>query len=924
METGFAASGRRGRLLGRVRECADLDGLLEAIRASRSRSLVLCGEAGIGKTALLEYLIEAAPGLTVLKAVGVESEMELPYAGLHQLCVSLLDRLSRLPDPQQQALETVFGVIPGTAPDRFLVALAVLSLLSDVAGERAVLCVVDDAQWLDQASALTLAFVARRLQADPVGIVFSAREPGQELSDLPRLEVNGLVSGDARELLDTAVADRLDVQVRDRIVAETRGNPLALLELPHGLTATQLAGLGPLDAEKLSGSIEESFAQRVALLPEDTQLLLLAAAAEPTGDPLLLWRAAPSLDTVPAALQPAVEASLIDVGTQVRFRHPLVRSALYVAASDAERRRVHAALADATDVALDPDRRAWHRAQATDDTDEDVAAELEHCADHAQSRGGIAAAAAFLERASSLTQDPDHRADLALQAAELRWRSGDPDAARRLLAQVEAEPLDELRRARVHMVRGQLAFGSSNGRDAPSLLLGAAQELELIAPDLARDTYLDALASAMFVGRLAGEIGLVEVAHAARGAPPSSSPRPRDLLLDGLAMMIVEGYDRGAPVLKRAVAAFRAEILGPADMIRSLWLASHAALSLWDDESWEKLSSKHIQLARQSAALSVLPHVLQARVGFHLFAGELATAASLVDELSTLIQATGSGILRYDVLALAAFRGRESEIERLTGELIAELQRRGEGVVFTLVEHASAVLYNGLGRYEDACDAAQRAAAYPQELAFSTRSLPQLIEAAVRTDRIALAERALDRLAQTTRASGSEWGLGVEARSRALLSAAEEAEPHYREAIERLSSTSVRSELARAHLLYGEWLRRGGRRVDARNELRTAHVMFTDMGMEAFIERARRELVASGETARKRVVETRDDLTAQERQVAELARDGLSNPEIGARLFLSARTVEWHLHKVFGKLEIRSRHQLAEALASQEAEPTHA
>jgi DNA-binding CsgD family transcriptional regulator len=603
----------------------------------------------------------------------------------------------------------------------------------------------------------------------------------------------------------------------------------------------------------------------------------------------------------------------------VRFRHPLVRSALYRAASRLERQSVHKALADATDAALEPDRCVWHRAQAAPGVDEEVAAELEHSAGRAQTRGGLAAAAAFLERASELTPDPARRAGRALSAAEFRLQSGAPEATVRLLAQAESDPLDEVQRARVHIIQGQLAFASSHGRDAPPLLLAAARELEPISPDLARDVYLDALSAAIFVGRLAGDVGLLEVAYAACGAP-TSSDRPQDLLLDGLAVVITEGHAAGAPLLKRAVSAFQTESLGPADAIRWLWLAAHAAHDLWDDEGWERLSSRHVQLARQAGALTVLPLALASRIGLHLFAGELATAALLAGELGTVIEATGTGLPRYDLLALAAFQGREAEAERLAGEIVSELGPRGEGMGLTLVEHSSAVLYNGLTRYQEACAAAQRGAANPEELAFSTWSLPQLIEAATRTEQSALAEDAMQRLEQTTRPSGTDWALGVEARSRALLREDDDAEALYREAIERLGRTSVHAEHARAHLLFGEWLRRAGRRQPARDELRTAHAMFTDIGMEAFAERARRELVATGERLRKRTVETHDELTAHERQIARLASDGLSNPEIGARLFLSPRTIEWHLRRVFGKLGIQRRRELANALARSDSE----
>ncbi len=495
MESAFRGPGRRTHLLGRATECVLLDELVSAIRRGEGRSLVLRGEAGIGKTALLQYLIAAASDLIIVRAVGVESEMELPYASLHQLCAPLLGRLPRLPEPQRQALETVFGLSSGAAPDRFLVGLAMLSLLSDVAEERALLCVLDDAQWLDQASALTLTFVARRLQADPVGIVFSTREPGEELRNLPQHHVKGLVNGDARALLGSAVMFKLDGQVRDRIVAETRGNPLALLELPQGLTATQLAGgFGLLDAQGLSSRIEESFVRRLVPLPEDTRLLLLAAAAEPAGDPLLLWRAAERLDLPRAAAGAAETDGLLEISGRVTFRHPLVRSAVYRSAKAEQRRAVHLALAEATDKEADPDRRAWHLASAALGPDEEVASELVRSAGRAQARGGLAAAAAFLERSVSLSADPTRRAERALAAAQVSLGAGASDAAQALLAVAETGPLDQVQRARGELLRAQLAFVSSHGSDAPALLLKAAKRLETLDVQLARETYLNTLA----------------------------------------------------------------------------------------------------------------------------------------------------------------------------------------------------------------------------------------------------------------------------------------------------------------------------------------------------------------------------------------------------------------------------------------------
>jgi len=905
----------RAQLRGRESECAALDALVEAAQAGESRTLVLRGEAGIGKTALLEYVAVRSEGCRVIRAAGVESEMELPFAAVHQLSMPLLDGLGKLPSPQRDALETAFGLSAGRPPDRFFVGLALLSLLSEYAEAQPLVCLVDDAQWLDRSSAQVLSFVARRLHAESVVVVLAERDgyDASELAGLPELRLHGLSEADAAQLVASVMPGSLDEAVRDRVIAEARGNPLALLELPRGRSSASLAGGFAIPSGlPLPRRIEVSYRRRVERLPGETRQILLAAAADPVGDPSVVWRAVAELGISSEAAAPAEADGLLEIGGRVGFRHPLVRSAIYGAASPAERRGAHRALAAATDPDLDPDRRAWHLAQAALAPDDDVAAELERSAGRAQARGGLAAAAAFLQHAVALTQDPAQRTERALAAAQASLQAGAPSAALGLVSAAETGQLDDRQRAVAHLIRGQAAFGSSRGADAPPLLLAAARELEPLDPALARDTYLDALSAALFVGRLAGEVGVVEVAQAARAAPASAA-RPQDLLLDGLALVITEGYDAGATLLKRAVGAFRTEEMAEADAIRWLWLATHAAHDLWDDESWEALCERHIGLARQAGALTLLPLALSARIGLHLFAGELATAASLNEEVVTVTEATGSGLPPYGTLAIAAFRGRETEAAELIGSARAELGPRGEGMGLTLVEHAAAVLYNGLGRYPDACEAAGRGAAHPQELAFSMWSLPQLIEAATRSNEPALAHDAMQRLEQSTGTCGTDWALGVEARSRALISDDRVAEPFYRDAIERLGRTRVHGERARAHLLYGEWLRRQGRRMDAREQLRTAHGMFTDMGMEAFAERARRELHATGERVRRRAAETRDQLTPQEAQIAQLASDGLTNPEIGARFFLSARTVEWHLRKVFAKLGVSSRRELRAA-----------
>ena len=845
--------------------------------------------------------------------------MELPFAGLHQLCSPMLDRLAHLPDPQSDALATAFGLSSGESPDRFLVGLAALTLLSEMAEEQPLLCVVDDAQWLDRASAQALAFVARRLGAEAVAVVFAEREPSKELAGLTEVAVDGLPDRDARALLRSAIAGPLDERVRDRIVAETRGNPLALMELPHGLTHAELAGgFGLPTASALSGQIEESFRRRLTPLPSTSRELLLVAAAEPVGDPLVVWHAAELLGVGTQAAAPASAAGLVDFGGRVRFRHPLVRSAVYQAASPEDRQRVHRALAEATDFETDPDRRAWHLANATPGLDEEVAAELEMSADRAQARGGLAAAAAFLRRAADLTPTPEPRVRRALAAAQCSHAAGAPDAALKLLAMAEAGPLDELQRACAELLRGQIRFAVDRGRDAPPLLLEAAKRFEPLDAKLSRETYLDAFSAALFAGRLARGGGVREVAKAVLAADWGESgaelPRACDLLLEGVAVLTTRGYAAGAPLLKRALSAFRDEPMSEEDALRWLWLACRAARALGDDASWDELTDRQVRLARERGALSLLPIALVERFGVQLFLGDLGAAQSLATEAEAVIEASGSHLAPQGAIALAAWRGSEKEVSELIEASRHEVVRRGEGLWLIATEWTSAVLFNSLGRYEEALAVSEQAGEDPDELGVSTWVQTEFIEAAVRAGRPDRAAAPLRRLQEISRASGSDWTLGVEARSRALLSQGDEAERLYCEAIDRLGRTRVKVALARAQLVYGEWLRREGRRVEAREQLRTAHGTYTAMGMEGFAERARRELMATGEKVRKRSVETRDELTAQEAQIARLAADGRTNPEIGAQLFISPRTVEWHLRKVFAKLGIGSRRELQSAL----------
>jgi len=907
--------GGRGRsLIDRRIERGLLGQFVAAVLAGDSRVLVVRGDPGVGKTALLNHLAKHAAGCQVLRVAGVKSEMELAFAGLHLLCAPMLGRLDRLPVPQREALRTAFGLSVGPSPDRFLVGLAVLTLLAEAAGERPLIGVIDDEQWLDHASAQALGFTARRLAADPIGLVFAARVPGQELAGLPELEVGGLGESDARALLESALAGPLDARARDLIVAEAQGNPLALLELPRGLSPAELAGgFGMPGAVPLAGRIEDSFARQLEALPAQTRRLLQLAAADPSGDLPLVWRAADRLGIPVLAAVPAVEAGLVEFGPRVRFRHPLVRSAAYQSTLSPGRQEAHAALAAVTDAHADPDRSAWHRAQATVGPDEEVAAELERSAGRAQARGGLAAAAAFLERSVTLTVDPLRRTGRTLAAAQAGLQAGAFGKARELLAIAEAGQLDELASARVDLLRGQIAFASGLGSDAPPLLLKAAKRLEPLSVDLASETYLSAWMAAMFAGRLAGAGDLVEVSRAARAlAPPARPPRLTDLLLEALVLVVTDGAAVAAPAVRRAVSAFVAGDNAPEEDLRWGWLAQAAAIVLWDEDGWHAIAVRQTRLARQAGALDQLPIDLSSQAVTVMRGGDFGTASALIAEADVVSEATGIHYPPFAALWLACLSGKEAEAAPLIESTIAEGTAGGQGHAVSFAQCHAATIYNGLGRYTDALAMARQASEDPLYVAMW--ALPELIEAAVHSGNTQIAGDALERLTETARAGGTDYGLGIEARSRALLSDGETADGLYRDAIGLLGRTRLRPELARAHLLYGEWLRRGGSRAAARTQLRTAHQMLATMGAAAFAERARRELVAAGEAVRRHTGQARTELTAQEASIAQLAVDGKTNAEIGAQLFLSARTVEWHLGNVFMKLGIASRRELRRAL----------
>jgi DNA-binding CsgD family transcriptional regulator len=899
------------RLLGRQTERQTLDRLLAGAREERGAVLVLHGEAGVGKTRLLESAPQGAEDFRTVYISGVEGEMELPFAAVQQLVSPFAELTEHLPDPQRGALDVAFGLSGGPAPDRFLVGLATLGVLSEAAEEQPLLALVDDAQWLDDSSAHALAFVARRLAAERIVLLFATRRPGDLFDGLPQLEVGPLGRVDSRALLESALPTRLDEHVLDRIVLETRGNPLALLELPRGLTPVQLAGGFGLPATKtMPANIEESFTRRLAGLPYDARRLLLLASADSVGDPALLWRAAQELGIAESAVDTLEAEGLLEVGRRIVFRHPLVRSAVYGGAGVKERSAIHRALARATDPQIDPDRRAWHLGQATSMPDEDVAAELEDSAARAQARGGLAAGAAFLARAADLTPEARRRSQRLLAAAVAKRDAGDLDGALGLVAGVDLGALDELGVGRVRFLEAQIALEQRRGGDAGRLFLGAATRLQEVDPLLARDAFLEALGGVL-TNDVVVDGGALVVAAAARAAPPPpGEPGCVEILLHAYANRLIDGYSSAAPLYATALglvlAADPPGDVGPWLSLSSARDRNVLALELWDEEALHALAARQVQLARDAGALGHLEFALSFLARSHIVAGELATAATVLEEAGLIAEATGNPKLVNAPLVLAAWRGEEPEAAGLIDANSEEAIRRR----WTSNDYARAVLFNGLGRYEEARDAAWKAMK-PDPIGYGTFLIPELAEAASRTGDRELLDYAVGWLGERTDVIESAWAEGVAARVRALASEGDEAEELYRRSIERLSGTRLRLELARSRLLYGEWLRRSRRRVDAREQLRAAFEAFEGMGAGAFANRAERELAATGEHARRRTVETNDELTPQETQIAGLAAGELTNREIAAQLFISPSTVEYHLRKVFRKLDVRSRTQLA-------------
>ncbi len=863
----------------------------------------------MGKSALLEQLIASASGFQVVRADGVEGEVDLPYAGLQRLCRSMADAVSALPQPQSDALRVAFGLASGKAPDRYMVGLATLGLMSEVAAAHPLLCVVDDAHWLDPETTRALAFVARRLGADSVGFFFASREIVEEFDGIPELQLGGLSTADSRTLLESVLIGQIDGTVRERFLAETHGNPLALIELPRAMTSAEGAtGVVRQSHDSLSARIEDSFRRQVEQLPADARRLLLLAAAEPLGDPLLLVNASAELGLSIESADPAEVAGLFEIRERCSFRHPLVRSAVYGAATPGERRVAHGAIADATDPKLDADRRAWHRAQATPAPDEEVATELERTAARAKARGGLAAAGAFLERAAMLTPDAGKRTERTLAAAEVMYEAGAYEAVENLLRALEGVRLDELQAARTESLAAQVAL--SLGRDAGDAILrlvGAGERLAHLDSGLANVAHLDALRWAF---HFPNPDVLSAVSDSLNRSPARQSGEIVELILRGWTQMLEQGYPAGTDLLREAVFALRVKPKLEESDLPLVSFSEGIARSIWDVDTWEALMRRGVELARDAGALSLLPRVLTAWANAKVAMGDFSAAAIAFAEAEAVADATRESP-DWDSALFDAFQLGEADALRRI-DLYEHMDPLGGSYFF---DHARALVHNAAGRYEPALEAAQRSCDRNPTGTY-TWALVELVEAAVRCGQQERAGVAFEQLADRTRLASTEWALGLEARSAALLSGDPAvAEPYYSEAIERLGRAGTRPDLARAYLLYGEWLRREGRRLDAREQLRTAYQMFGEMGIPGFAERARRELSATGETARKRTDDTRGDLTAQESQIAQLASEGLTNPEIGAKLFLSPRTVEWHLRRVYPKLGITSRKQLRAVLS---------
>jgi DNA-binding NarL/FixJ family response regulator len=904
-------------LLGRRAERAAIDRVLDAARSGFSGTVVLRGGPGVGMSTLLQYAVASAPDLRVCGIAGVESEISMEFGGLHQLLVPFLPRLDGLPPPQRSALRVAFGQEAGPPPERFLVGLAALTLLSQAAEEQPLLCIIDDAHWLDPESAQVLGFVARRLCADRVGFIAAVGEPAAQrvFEQLPTITVDGLPDAEARELLTSVAAGALNAQAVDRILADTRNNPLALVELGTEYTADQLSGRAvqpePLP---LGQRLQEHFLRQVRSLPPDAQAFALLAAADPGGDRARLWRAAvqAGIDPDAASAETAGAGVLEFPGNAVRFRHPLLRSAVYHGANAADRRQAHRAWSEA---GL-PDLRVWHLAAAAVIPDEELAAELQDTAERAGTRGGYAARAALLRRSADLTPDDARRAEREVALAEARLMAGDPAGAQKILDGALPRPASVTACCRAQRLEGAIRFAQGNAAESARILASASNAL--VDDDrMARDTMLLALQAAIW----AGPAQTREIAAAARVFPrvPGASASVSDLLLEGYSARFTLGYEASIPPFRAAVTALLADDLDPAVGLRWFALGTAAAGSLWDDQATFDLSDRWEKMARTAGAFTTLPVALAFHALSDCQAGHFRDAEARWAEMAEILAVSrGPGVLGVNSHSnglLLACRGHLTEARAAGLAQIHESSGRGQGGPADIGRYIVALADLFGGDYAAAMSYAQTVTeddpAYTAEA-----TLPELVEAAVRAGDYDAAATARKTLSERALAAGTPWALGLRARCEALQAEGADAEGYYLESISQLERCRMAVDLARTHLLYGQWLRRAKRRRDARHELRTAHDMFAAMGADRFGEQAAAELRATGERARARTPETAVDLTPQETRVADLAAAGASDSEIAAQLFISPSTVDYHLRKVFRKLQVTSRTQLAGLLRS--------
>ena len=909
-------------LLGRHTECEAIDGLLAAARDGLSGLLLLTGEPGIGKTRLLEYAAADAADLHVIRLAGVESEIRLGFGALHRLLRPFLDRILGLPVPQRDALSAAFGLIGSAPPDRYLVGLATLNVLASVAAEKPVLCLVDDVHWLDRESAEALAFTARRLHADSLAFILAARGEASDQSvfaSLGTLPLGGLAAQEAKALLASRVAGYLDAAVAEQIVAGTGGNPLALTEITARLSPEQLAGVAPLPARlPVSRMFDLHFRAVIAALPPDTRTLLLLIAAAPADDAPLIWRAAGWLGLSARAAQPAAERGIVTRDAQPSFRHPLIRSAVYADADPARRRRVHAALAAAYDSVGDAEWSAWHRAEAAAGTDEQIAAELQAAAEHARARGGFSEQALFLSRAADLTPAPGRRAERRLAAADAHVICGDPAAAEILLDLAAADLDGRVARARALRTRAVLEMFHVRVANVPAMLMEAVAELGDLDRRMTWDLLFEAMHAAMMGREHVRETTLCEVAKATATAwhDPDAPAWSGDLVMAGLARRVAEGHAQGAPVLRAALAKLRGATELQELGIPLSVLISFATDEVWDIEARRELTERLAAVDRSQGALYALSMTLLVAAQAEITAGRFAEAETCYAEADEFFAAIGfpaDGAVNR--AHLFAWSGREDELRGALTGIASLAEAFGQGHMDKMGLHALSILDLGLGRYQSALD---HALTVFRDDPPSTGNLvlPVIVEAGVRTGEREAAAAALTRMTERAHAAATPWALGLLARCEALMCADEQAEAGYRESVSRLSRVPVDLDLAHSRLLFGEWLRRGKRRAESRAQLRAAHQVFESCGAVPFAERARTELLATGAQVRKRALPAGTELTAQERHVAVLAASGHTNAEIAERLFITVSTVEFHLNKVFRKLAISSRRQIAVRIGS--------